>query len=111
MIFTSEFKKGLFIEIDKIPYLIVYCQHVKPGKGNAFIRSRIKNLKNNAVIEKTFKSGEKVDEPNLDHRQMQFLYKDREGFQFMDMESFEQFPMDPEVIGDAEEFSDRRFGD
>ncbi len=100
MIPTSDFKKGLFIEIEKIPYMIVECQHVKPGKGNAFIRSRIKNLTNGNVIDKTFKSGERVDEPNLDHKQTQFLYKDADGYQFMDMESFEQLTLNEDLIGD-----------
>lgn len=101
MISTSEFKKGVFIELENVPYQIVEFQHVKPGKGNAFVRTRIRNLMNNNVIERTFKSGEKVGEPALDHREMQFLYRDRDGFQFMDMGSFEQVTMSEDQVGDA----------
>ena len=98
MISTAEFKKGVFLELDKTPYQITYFQHVKPGKGNAFVRTKLKNLINGSVLERTFKSGEKVEVPDLEHKQMQFLYKDREDFQFMDMETFEQLTLDPGVI-------------
>lgn len=98
MISTAEFKKGVFIEMDKIPYQITYFQHVKPGKGNAFVRTKLKNLINGSVLERTFKSGEKVGVPDLEHKKMQFLYRDREEYQFMDMETFEQMAIDPAVI-------------
>src|SRR3989338_4674852 len=97
---TSEFKKGLYIEIDGVPYQIVEFQHVKPGKGNAFVRTRIRNLLNANVIERTLKSGEKVGEPQLEHRRMQFLYKDSAGYQFMDLDSYEQMVLDDVAIGD-----------
>jgi elongation factor P len=97
---TSEFKKGLFIEVDKVPYQIVEFQHVKPGKGNAFVRTRMKNLLNNNVLEKTFKSGDKVGEPQLERKQMQFLYKDREGYQFMDLVNYEQVRLEEDYVGD-----------
>lgn len=96
---TSEFRKGLFIEIDGVPYQIVEFQHVKPGKGNAFVRTRIRNLLNSNVIERTLKSGERVEEPMLDHRRMQFLYKDAAGYQFMDLDSYEQTVLDESAIG------------
>jgi len=97
---TSEFQKGLFIEVERVPYQIVEFQHVKPGKGNAFVRTRMKNLLNNTVLEKTFKSGEKVGEPNLEQRQMQFLYKDPSGYHFMDFGSYEQVLLDSSQVGD-----------
>src|ERR1700722_17431088 len=97
---TNEFKKGLFIELDSVPYEILEFQHVKPGKGNAFVRTRMKNLINNNVLERTFKSGDKVGEPNLDHREMQYLYKDGNGYQFMDLGSYEQTFIDDQAIGD-----------
>lgn len=97
---TSEFKKGLFIEYERVPYQIVEFQHVKPGKGNSFTRTRIKNLLNNNVIDKTFKSGEKVGEPNLEKKQMQYLYTDGDGYQFMDLGAYEQISLDKETIGD-----------
>jgi elongation factor P len=101
---TSDFKKGLYIEIDGVPYMVVDFQHVKPGKGNQFTRTRIKNLLNNNTIDRTFKSGERVGEPALEHRQMQYLYSDNSGYQFMDMESYEQTVLDKETVGDNKYF-------
>ena len=101
MIGTSEFKKGVYIELDGIPYLIVDFQHVKPGKGNAFVRTRIKNLINNNVLDRTFKSGEKVEEPDLEKKIMQYLYRDGSGYQFLDLDSYEQFLVEEETIGDS----------
>ncbi len=100
MYFTSDFKKGLYIEVDGVPYQIIEFQHVKPGKGNAFVRTRMKNLLTTNVIDKTFKSGEKVGEPNLETRRMQYLYQDKDSFQFMDLDSFEQTQLDKEAIAD-----------
>lgn len=101
MISTAEFKKGIFVELNNTPYQITYFQHVKPGKGNAFVRTKLKNLITGSVLERTFKSGERVIEPNVEHKQMQFLYKDRAGSHFMDLESFEQVELGEEVIGES----------
>lgn len=101
---TMQFKKGLFIEYEGIPYQIVDFQHVKPGKGNAFTRTRIRNLFNNNVVEKTFKSGERFGEPNLERKRMQYLYSDREKFQFMDMDAYEEIGLDPKTVGDAKNY-------
>lgn len=100
MIDTSEFKKGLYIEVDNIPFQIVEFQHVKPGKGNSFTRTRMKNLINSNVLERTFKSGEKVGEPNLERKTMQYLYKDGNGYQFMDMGNYEQILLEEKTVGD-----------
>lgn len=100
MIETSEFHKGLYIEFDGVPFQIVDFQHVKPGKGNAFVRTRLKNLINNNVLEKTFKSGDKVGEPNLEHKNMQFLYSDMNGYQFMDLDCYEQVCLSAEQVGE-----------
>jgi elongation factor P len=100
MIFTSDFKKGVYIELEGVPYLIVDFQHVKPGKGNAFVRTRIKNLLTNNTIDKTFKSGDKVDVPDLEHKTMQYLYKDNNGYQCMDLAAYEQTVLEPEYVGD-----------
>lgn len=100
MIDTSEFKKGVHIEMENVPYVIVEFQHVKPGKGNAFVRTRIKNLLTNNTIDKTFKSGEKVGEPELEKKRMQYLYSDNTNYQFMDLDSFEQTALDKETVGD-----------
>ncbi len=101
---TSDFKKGLFIEIDGVPFRVMDFQHVKPGKGNQFTRVKLRNMLNNNVLDKTLRSGEKVGEPNLEHRQMQYLYKDGSGFQFMDMESYEQTHIDPDTVADAKNY-------
>lgn len=102
---TSEFKKGLFIEIDGVPYQIVDFQHVKPGKGNSFTRTRIKNLFINTTVDRTFKSGEKVNEPDLERKRMQYLYKEGDqGYQFMDLESYEQILLDAKAVGDAKDY-------
>lgn len=100
MISTTDFKKGIYIEMDGVPYQIVEFQHVKPGKGNAFVRTRIKNLLNNNVIDRTLKSGDKVGEPNLEHKHMQYLYKDGSGYQFMDLEAYEQIHLEESAVGD-----------
>jgi elongation factor P len=97
---TSDFRKGLYIEFEGVPYQILDFQHVKPGKGNAFTRTRLKNLLNHSVQEKTFKSGERVGEPNLERKQMQFLYKDQYGYQFMDLGVYDQVHFDQETIGE-----------
>jgi elongation factor P len=97
---TTDFKKGLFIEVDNVPYQILEFQHVKPGKGNAFVRTRMKNLLTANVLEKTFKSGDKVGEPELEHKRMQYLYRDGSGYQFMDLDSFEQTLLEEGSVGD-----------
>lgn len=101
---TSDFKKGLYIEMEGVPYQIVDFQHVKPGKGNQFTRTRIKNLLNNNVIDKTFKSGERVGEPELEKKHMQYLYSDAENHQFMDLEAYEQIFLDHKTVGDYKNY-------
>ena len=101
---TSDFKKGLYIEIEGVPYVIVDFQHVKPGKGNQFTRTRIKNLITNNTIDKTFKSGERVGEPALEKRTMNYLYKDSDGYQFMDLEAGEQITLMDNNVGDNKNY-------
>jgi elongation factor P len=98
---TSEFKKGLKIEIDGAPYVIVEFLHVKPGKGGAFVRTKIKNLMTGKVLDQTFRSGEKVKRPDLVEREMQFLYREGESFYLMDNENYEQLALTAEQLGDA----------
>ena len=86
--------------MDGVPYQIVEFQHVKPGKGNAIVRTRLKNLINKTVLEKTFKSGEKVGEPELEKFHMQYLYQDNNGYQFMNLTSYEQTSLEKDAIGD-----------
>ena len=91
MISTSEFRTGSRLEIEGEPYYIVEFQHVKPGKGGAFVRTKLKGYRTGSVIDRTFRSGEKFDEPNLEERDMQFLYSGGDEYTFMDTESYEQF--------------------
>lgn len=104
MITTADFRNGMTIELDGILYNILYFQHVKPGKGQAFVRTRLKNLKTGAVIEKTFRAGEKVELALLDKRKMQYLYKDGRNFIFMDSETFEQMSIDEDEVGQAADY-------
>lgn len=97
---TADFKKGLRIVFDGQPYVIVEFQHVKPGKGGAFIRTKLKHMKQGRVIDNTFRSGEKVELVDFDEKHMQFLYRD-ERYHFMDMETFEQVSLSRDEVGDA----------
>jgi len=98
---TSQFKNGLKIEIDGQPFNITFFQHVKPGKGGAFVRTKLKNLLNGRVVEKTFRSGEKCDEADVEEKDMQYLYHDGESLIFMDVESYDQIPIGDDVLGNA----------
>jgi elongation factor P len=98
---TSQFRNGLKIELDGEPFTMVYFQHVKPGKGGAFVRTKVKNLKNGRVLEKTFRSGEKVDEADVEDKRMQYLYRDGEQLIFMDQETYDQLPFSVEQVGDS----------
>jgi len=101
---TSNFRNGLKIEIDGEPFVITYFQHVKPGKGGAFVRTKIKNLLNGKSVDKTFRSGEKVSEAEIEERTMQYLYKDGDDCIFMDTKNYEQIPITDDVIGDNAKF-------
>ena len=98
---TSQFRNGLKIELDGEPFTMVYFQHVKPGKGGAFVRTKVKNLKNGRVLEKTFRSGEKVDEADIEDKRMQYLYRDGEQLIFIDQETYDQLPFSVEQVGDS----------
>jgi elongation factor P len=98
---TADFKKGLKIEIDGTPYVIVEFLHVKPGKGGAFVRTKIKNLMTGKVLDQTFRSGEKLKRPDLVEREMQFLYREGDNFFLMDNETYEQFALTAEQLGDV----------
>jgi len=97
----SDLKKGLKIELNGIPYKIIEYQHVKPGKGAAFVRVKIKSYLNGKVIEKTFHAGDKCEQPNLIQKQMQYLYDDGEMLQFMDTVSYEQVGVSREDAGES----------
>lgn len=101
MISTSDFKTGLTIEIEGDVYTIVEFQHVKPGKGAAFVRTKLKNLKTGSVVERKFNASEKVETAHVERRDMQYLYKDGDHFVVMDNESYEQMGLTEEQIGDG----------
>lgn len=101
---TAEFRKGLKIEWEGNPYIIVDFQHVKPGKGGAFVRTKMKNLINGRVIDQTFRSGEKVDRPDLQEKEMQYLYAEGDQYCFMDNASYEQIYLTAEQLGDGKDF-------
>ena len=101
---TSDFKNGLKIEVAGEPYTIVNFQHVKPGKGGAFVRTKIKNLRNGKIVDKTFRAGEKVGEPDVEDRNMQYLYFDGDQLIFMDTETYDQFPFSVEQVGEARKY-------
>jgi elongation factor P len=101
---TSDFKNGLRIELGGEPYTILYFQHVKPGKGGAFVRTKVKNLRNGKIVEKTFRAGEKLNPADVEDRTMQYLYHDGDSFVFMDSESYDQIPFSEEQIGDSKKY-------
>ncbi|PWU20846.1 MAG: elongation factor P, partial [Candidatus Rokuibacteriota bacterium] len=94
---TAEFKKGLKIEFDGEPYSIVDFQHVKPGKGGAFVRTKLKHMKLGRVIDNTFRAGEKVELVDFDEKRMQYLYKD-DRYHFMDLETYDQISLAPDQV-------------
>lgn len=98
---TNEFKAGMKIELDNAPFSIIGLEFVKPGKGQAFTRAKIKNLLTGRVIEKTYKSGEKVDLADVEENKMRLLYQEAEDAVFMDDETFEQVSIPLSVIGDG----------
>jgi len=104
MLSTTDFRKNLKIEIDGEPYAIVDFQHVKPGKGNAFVRTKIKSLVTGRVLDKTYRSGDKVDKPDLEATDAQYLYCDGDHYHFMNTKTYEQFPISKEKMGGAESF-------
>ena len=94
---TTDFRKGLKIEIDGTPFEIIEFQHFKPGKGGAMVRTKLRNILNGRVLDNTFRSGEMVERPNLESRDMQFLYHEGEQLVFMDMTTYDQMHMDAEA--------------
>ncbi len=101
---TAQFRKSLKIELSGEPFVIVDFQHVKPGKGGAFVRTKMKSLISGNVLDKTFRSGEKVDVPDLEEKKMSFLYRDDSGFCFMDSETYDQMMLKEDQIGSAMEY-------
>jgi elongation factor P len=101
---TNQFRNGLKIELDKEPFVIVEFQHVKPGKGGAFVRTKLKSLLSGNVLERTFRSGEKVGKPELEEKEMQYLYSTEEQYHFMDTETYEQMFLTEDQLGTSKNY-------
>ena len=101
---TNQFRKGLKVDIEGVPYEIVDFQHVSPGKGRAFTRTKLKNMLNQNVTEKTITSGDKLDRANTEQKEMQYLYHDAEGYHFMNNANYEQVVLTAEQLGEGKDF-------
>ena len=104
MISAGDFRNGITIELDNNIFQIIEFQHVKPGKGAAFVRTKLKNIKSGGVVEKTFRPTEKCPQARIDRQDMQYLYSDGDLYHFMDQETFEQIALNEESVGDALKF-------
>jgi elongation factor P len=101
MISTNQFRNGSAIRVDGKRFTILYFQHVKPGKGGAFVRTRLRNLDTGAIVERTFRAGEKLESVRTESRPMTYLYRDGDILYFMDVETYEQIAIPSEIIGEA----------
>ena len=104
MVSAGDFKNGLTVEIEGNIYQILDFQHVKPGKGAAFVRTKLKNIINGGVVEKTFRPTEKFETAHIDRKDMQYLYTDGDLYNFMDMETYDQLAVNADVVGDSLKF-------
>ncbi len=101
---TNDLKNGMVLNIDGQLWAVVEFQHVKPGKGPAFVRTKLKNVESNKTVDKTFNAGTKVETATVDRRSMQYLYNDGSSYVFMDVQSYEQLEVTPEILGNAANF-------
>ena len=104
MISAGDFRNGLTIEIEDNVFQIIEFQHVKPGKGAAFVRTKLKNVKNGGVVERSFRPTEKFPQARIDRKDMQYLYNDGELYNFMDAETYDQIALSKDDIGDSLKF-------
>lgn len=104
MISAGDFRNGITIELEGAVFQIIEFQHVKPGKGAAFVRTKLKNVINGGVVEKTFRPTEKYPQARIDRKDMQYLYSDGDLYNFMDVESYDQVALNTETVGDALKF-------
>lgn len=104
MVSAGDFKNGLTVEIEGNVYQILEFQHVKPGKGAAFVRTKLKNIINGGVVERTFRPTEKFDTAHIDRKEMQYLYSDGNLFYFMDTETYDQIAVNSDTVGDSLKF-------
>jgi len=101
---TNDLKNGITLQLDNGLFTVIEFQHVKPGKGGAFVRTKLRNLKTGNVLEKTFNAGIRVEQAMLEKKDMQFLYRDGDDYVFMDTESYEQINVAPVALGDAADY-------
>ena len=101
---TNDLKNGTVLNLDGNLWTVVEFQHVKPGKGGAFVRTKLKNVMSGKVVDRTFNAGTKVETANVDKRSMQYLYNDGQDFIFMDGDTYDQIPVNAEIVGDAANF-------
>jgi len=101
MISTNDARPGMALDLPEGLFSVIEYQHVKPGKGKAFVRMKLKNLDSGAVIDRTFRAGENVEQAVIDRREHQFLYRDDLGYHFMDLETYAQFALNEDQVGDA----------
>lgn len=99
---TADFRNGMVINMDGTLFTILFFQHHKPGKGNTVVRTRLRNVLTGAVLEKTFRAGERIDEVRLEHRPIQYSYHDGDLYYFMDQQTFDMIPLAEDVIGDEQ---------
>lgn len=104
MISSNDFRNGVTIEYDGVLYQVIEFQHVKPGKGSAFVRTKLRNLMTGGVVERTFNAGERVPAAKVEKREMQFLYNTGDEYTFMDTETYEQITLNSQDIGDGVKF-------
>ena len=104
MISSNDLRNGVTIVVDGQLWTVIEFLHVKPGKGSAFVRTRLKNVKTGATVERTFRAGEKLERATVDNRDMQMLYNDADGFHFMDTENYENVTLQRDLIGDPADF-------
>jgi elongation factor P len=104
MISAGEFRNGVTFEMDGVVYQVIEFQHVKPGKGSAFVRTKYRNVKTGGVVERSFNPNEKFERAQLDRRDMTYLYNDGDLYYFMDTENYEQIPFAASALGDALQF-------
>src|SRR6188472_824029 len=101
---TNDLKNGMVLNLDGQLWTVIEFQHVKPGKGPAFVRTKLKNVESNKTVDKTFNAGTKVETANVDKRTMQYLYNDGTSYVFMDTSTFDQLEVAPEIVGNAKNF-------
>jgi elongation factor P len=101
---TNDLKNGMVLNLDGQLWSVVEFQHVKPGKGPAFVRTKLKNVESNKTVDKTFNAGTKVETATVDRRSMSYLYNDGTSYVFMDVQSYEQLEINPDIVGNAANF-------